>query len=174
MSDEFHFDPSQEEGSSFKPISVGNYTAEIIEATLAVPSNGDGHMLKLVWRVIDSAHEGRQVFDYLCYQHSNQQTQDIARRKIKDICTALGITEQVTNPEVFMFKPMQVRIGIKSDKQGLWDDQNVVSRVRPLNAPDAPAPAPSSPTPPRPATPAAAATKPTSGLGAAPWKKPAA
>ena len=49
---------------------------------------------------------------HCAYQHSNEQAQDIARRQIKDLCVALGITEQVTDPEVFLFKPVKVRVGI--------------------------------------------------------------
>ena len=177
MSDEFYFDPSQQEGSNFQLIPIGKYAAEIIEATLAVPSSGDGHMLNLTWRITDGEHEGRQVWDHLCYQHSNAVTEGIARRKIKDICVALDITEQVNDPKMFLYKSMQVRVGIQRDKQGVRDDRNVISRVRPLNAPDepAPTPTPSGPAPAAAAKSAAkpAAKKPADGLGAAPWKKTA-
>jgi hypothetical protein len=180
MSDEFYFDPEQQEGSSFEPIPKGEYTAEIIEAEIRQPRSGDGHMLALIWKIIDGDQEGRQVWDTLCYQHSNQTTQDIARRKLKDLCTALAITEQVTDPEVFKFKSVRVRIGIQSDKYGQYDDKNRINRILPLQEAQAEAleAASSKPAKPAAAQPAGAAPKPapkpTNGPGAAPWKRPAA
>ena len=174
MSDEFLFDPSQQEGSNYRPISAGEYTAEIIEATVTQPQSGDGHMLTLIWKILDGDHEGRQIFQRLCYQHSNPQAQDIARRMLKDICVALDLNESVTDREIFKFKPAKVRVGIEIDKFGQFDDQNKIKRVKPLAEADNEAHEA------RPATAAPkAAAKPApkaagNGPSAAPWKRPAA
>jgi hypothetical protein len=170
VSDEFYFDHGQQEGSHFELLPDGNYTAEIIDAVISQPRSGDGHMLRLTWRITDGDAEGRQVWQTLCYQHSKPMTQDIARRMLKDICTALDINEQVTDPEVFKFKPARVRIGTESDKLGQYDDQNKIKRVRPLSEADAETQEAKS----SPAKPAAVAAKPApagNGPGAAPWKK---
>ena len=118
----------------------------------------------------------RQVWETLCYRHSNPTTQDIARKKLKDLCVACGISEQVSDPENFLFKPARVRIGIHSDKYGQFDDKNVVKRVWPLQDPE-----PTTPKPTLTTTPAAAApkiaptTKPASAsvLKQPPWEKKA-
>jgi hypothetical protein len=181
MDDEFFFDPEQQEGSNYTPIPAGEYTAEIIEATITQPKTGDGHMLSLIWRVVEGDHEGRQIFQQLCYQHSNPTTQDIARRTLKDICTALDINQQVSDPEIFKFKPARVRVVVEVDKYGQYDDKNKVRRVKPLTDADneaqetRPSPAQAVPTTPKPAAkPAPKAAG--NGPGAAPWKqaKPAA
>jgi Protein of unknown function (DUF669) len=108
MSD-FAFDPSQQEGSHYEVIPAGEYTAEIVDAMITQPKSGDGHMLRLVWNIADGDFEGRKIFQTLCYQHSNPTTQDIARRMLKDICVAFAINEQVSDPEVFKFKPAKRR-----------------------------------------------------------------
>jgi hypothetical protein len=169
---DFYFDPEQQEGSSFRLIPIGDYTAEIIDAVISQPRSGDGHMLSLTWKIGDGDYEGHQIWQRLCYQHSNPTTQDIARRFLKDLCTALDINQQITDPEVFKFKPVQVRVGIESDKTGQYDDQNNIKRVHPLSSAESEAPAPE-----KFATKPAAkpAVKPTTtGPGSAPWKKPAA
>jgi|SRR6516162_3917030 hypothetical protein len=175
MSDEFYFDPEQQEGGSrFQVVPAGDYTAEIIDAVISQPKSRDGHMLTLIWKISDGDYEGRQIFQQLCYQHSNPTTQDIARRNLKDICIALAINQQVTDPEVFKFKPARVRIGIASDKYGQFDDQNKIKRVRPLSdaESESSAPSPKPTTQPKPTPTAKPATKPTTaGPGAAPWKK---
>jgi hypothetical protein len=139
--------------------------AEISEAEIKQPRSGDGHMLALTWRISEGDFEGRQVWESLCFQHSNEQTQTIARRKLKDICVACAIEEQITDPEVFKFKPVRVRIGVQADKNGAYDDSNKISWVRSLE--DDPAePAPPSP-PPKPKPQAG------NGPGTAPWRKSA-
>jgi hypothetical protein len=176
---EFFFDPSQQEGFSYTPIPAGEYTAEIIEATITQPKNGDGHMLVLIWKISDGDYEGRQIFQHLCYQHSKPQTEDIARRMLKNICVALDINESVTDPEVFKFKPARVRVGVEVDKWGQFDDQNKIKRVKPLTEADnetqeaKPAQQAAAPVTPKPA--AKPTPKPAGdGPGAAPWKRPAA
>jgi hypothetical protein len=94
---------------------------------------------------------------------------------LKDICIALGINEQVTDPEVFKFKPARLQIGVQSDKYGQFDNQNRIKRVRPLEDVE-PTPPTTPPKPTKPASPSpkpAAKTAPT-GPGTAPWKRPAA
>src|SRR6516164_9202545 len=169
MRDEFYFDPEQQEGSNFEPFPAGDYTAEIIEAVISQPKTGDGHMLSLTWKISDGDYVGCQIWQRLCYQHSNPTTQDIARRFLKDLCIALNINQQITDPEVFKFKPARVRIGVESDKYGQFDDQNRIKRVHALSAePEPSAPAPKSA--PKPASKPAAAKPAAAGPGAAPWK----
>jgi hypothetical protein len=136
MGDDFFFNPETQEGTSFELIPSGDYVAQIIEADIRQPKSGDGHMLALTWKICEGEYEGRQVWETLCYQHSNPQTQDIARKKLKDLCVAFGITDQVSDPESFLFKPAKVRIGIQSDKYGQFDDKNFVKRVSPLQDPE--------------------------------------
>jgi hypothetical protein len=82
---------------------------------------------------------------------------------LKDICIALGIGEQITDPEVFKFKPMRVRIGIQVDKSGRYDDSNKISRVQSLeDDPAEPTPL-QQPTKPKPQA--------GNGPGDAPWRK---
>jgi Protein of unknown function (DUF669) len=174
---DFVFDPTNQEGSmTFEPIPAGEYTAEIIEAAITQPKSGNGHMLCLTWRICEGDYENRQIWQRLCYQHSKEQTQDIARRMLKDICVARAITQQVSDPEVFKFKPVRVRVNIETDKNGQYDPQNNIKRVRPLTEADNETQeAKSASTTTRPTV--KAAPKPmAAGPGAAPWKtaKPAA
>ena len=98
-------------GVAVSRIPEGDYIAEIVEVEIYPPKSGDGYMLTLTWRICEGEYENRQVWQSLCYQHSSAQTQDIARKRIKDICVALDIKEQVTDPQIFKFKPARVRVG---------------------------------------------------------------
>jgi hypothetical protein len=90
----------------------------------------------------------------------------VARRTIKDLCVAAGFTHQIKNPSEFLHIPVLARIIVQVDKNGQYDDNNAVKRIRPAGGPKEqdPPPTPPKPTPPKPAA-------KTTGPGAAPWKK---
>jgi Protein of unknown function (DUF669) len=134
------FDPSQQEGSSFNPIPAGEYTLEIIEASVNEARNGNGDRLNLTCKVIEGEHENRYVWHGITLTNSSTQAVEIGRKQLKDLCVACAITDPVTDAEVFKFKPFLARVVIRVDKDGVYADQNKIARVLPL--PDVIPPAP--------------------------------
>jgi Protein of unknown function (DUF669) len=164
---EFSFDPTTQEGSHFDLIPPGSYAAEVIEAGIGTPKTGNGSMLSFTWKIItEGPHEGRPVWETYCYLHPSMQAQEIARRKLKDVCDAMGIKQQVTDPEVFKFKPVLIKVGIESDKNGQYDDKNKILSVKPL-PPDGDKPNP----PAAPASKRPAQTLDNSIAAPAPWRR---
>ena len=171
------FDPESQEGNSWELLPDDEYTAEIVEATVAQPKSGDGYYVALVWKIAEGEYEGRQVWQRITFLHSSETAQTIGRKTLKDLCAALGVTEHVEDVEVFLFKSARIKLGVERDKSGQYDDKNKVKRILPLAAPDQPSPpAPSLPSPAKVATKlAASAAKPTAKpatarpAGAAPW-----
>jgi hypothetical protein len=174
------FDPQVEEGSSFDLLPVGSYSAQVVDACVAKPQSGDGYYVGLSWQVTEGEYENRYVFQRITFLHSSVQAVTIGRHQFKDLCVATGVSEQVTDVSVFKFIPCTIKVGIERDKQGIYDDKNRVSRVKPYEPPKAstskaePKVAPKAP-----ATAASAAgSKPaaasgTAGNGSAPpWRKP--
>jgi hypothetical protein len=131
MSTEFPeiFDPETQEGNSWDPLPVGEYVAQIVEASVLQPKSGDGCYLALTWKIAEGEFEGRQVWHRITFAHSNEQAQTIGRKTLKDLCVALDVNEQVNDAEVFLFKPARIRLGIEKDKQGIYPDKNKVSRI---------------------------------------------
>ena len=125
---EFNFDPSAEEGSALIPNGV--YLAEITSATTAETKNGNGQQLHLTWRIVEGEHENRYLWQSLMYAHTESaMAVKIGRQGIKDICIAAGITEAVTDHQVFVGKLANIRIATQEDKRGDFPDRNVVRRV---------------------------------------------
>jgi Protein of unknown function (DUF669) len=174
------FNPSTEEGSHFDVVPIGSYTAQVVDACVARPQNGNGYYVGLSWQITEGEYENRYVFQNITIQHSNEQATTVGRRQFKDLCVACGIDEQVTNVDVFKFIPCTIRVGIEKDKkQGIYPDKNRVSRILPLeDAKTGPSKSEPKTAPATPTTAAKPETRPAPasaavGDGSAPWRKPA-
>jgi hypothetical protein len=165
------FDPTTQEGNSWDVLPVGEYVAQVVEASILKPNSGDGYYLALTWKIIEGDYEGRQVWQRITYLHSSEQAQTIGRRTLKDLCDALGVNEQVKDAEVFLFKPARIRLGIEKDKQGVYADKNRISRILPLEAKSEEPEQPEQPAKPVAATKVASAAKTSkpAPAGPAPW-----
>ena len=128
------FDPETQEGNSWELLPVGEYVAQIVEASVQQPKSGDGCYLALTWKIIEGELEDRQLWQRITFVHSSGQAQRIGRKTLKDLCVALDVNEQVGDAGVFLFKPARIRVGIEKDKQELYPDKNKVSRILPLDA----------------------------------------
>jgi uncharacterized protein DUF669 len=165
------FDPATQEGNAWDVLPVGEYVAQIVEASIQQPNSGDGYHLALTWKIIEGDYEGRQVWQRITYLHSSEQAQTIGRKTLKDLCDALGVNEQVKDAEVFLFKPVRIRLGIERDKQGVYPDKNRISRILPLEAKSEEPEQPEQPAKPVAATKVASAAKTSkpAPAGPAPW-----
>jgi hypothetical protein len=141
---EFSFDPTTEEGSSLVPGGV--YFAEITDASIADTKNGKGCQLHLTWTIRGGEHENRCVWQSLMFAHTESPVAvKIGRQQIKDICDATNITESITDPDIFVGKLANIRVGIQADKTGAYPDRNSVLRVSKPGKPT-PKPAPTTAT----------------------------
>jgi hypothetical protein len=128
------FDPATQKGNVWDVLPLSEYVAQAVEAIIQQPKSGDGYYLALTWKIIEGDYEGRQVWQRITYLHSSEQAQTIGRKMLKDLCVATGVAEQVDDAEVFLFKPVRIRLGVERDKQGVYPDKNRISRILPLEA----------------------------------------
>jgi uncharacterized protein DUF669 len=126
------FDPETTEGNTWDLLPVGEYSATIIEIAVQQPKSGDGYYVAVTWKIDEGAYEGRQVWQRITYVHSSEQAQTIGHKQLKDLCTATVGGEPVEDVEIFLFKRAKIKVGIKHDKNGIYDDKNKVSRILPL------------------------------------------
>src|SRR5262245_563783 len=161
------FDPATQEGNSWDVLPVGEYVAQVVEASILQPNSGDGHYLALTWKIIGGDYEGRQVWQRITFLHSSEQAQTIGRKTLKDLCIATDVAERVEDAEVFRFKPVRIRLGIERDKQGVYPDKNRISRILPLEPKSVEPEQPTKPAATK--VPSAAKTPKPAPAGPAPW-----
>jgi hypothetical protein len=129
------FEPEKEEGNTWNLIFPGEYVAQIVEASVTQPKSMDGYYILLVWKILEGEYEGRQVWQRIAFTHSKEQTRTIGRKMLKSLCIALSVAEHVEDVEVFLFKSAKIKVGIEVDRNGVYDDKNVVKRIWPLDPP---------------------------------------
>ena len=131
------FDPAKEEGTpAFTPIPKGYYVAAIVEATVGALKSGKGQAINAKWKIESGPHAGRIIFDRVIVSHENAEAMKIGRRKLKDICDAVGFKDKVTDVTVLTNKPCSVYVAIEEDKSGAYSPKNKIARVEPIVKPE--------------------------------------
>ena len=180
LDEEFAPSDVPEDERSFQLIPPNNYDMQVIDSSVD-PCNG-GKMVKLTMEIITGQYANRRLWDNLCIQHNNPETQRIAQRALADLCLSIGHAGALRDTEDLHFKPFVGKVSIKKASKeqidkGYPDDKNVV-RYRPASQSTAQS-APSATTTAQPNTSTArqtqnggsAASKPAPAAGARPWKK---
>ena len=138
---------------SFEPIPAGSYLVSISESAIKPNSKGTGQLLNLTFDVLDGAHKGRKIFDRLNVQNSNPVAEKIGQEALSAICHATGVL-QLADTNQLHGKPIVVKVKIRKDDTGQYEDSNEVTGYMPANG----------------ALPATSAAAPAS-APAAPWLK---
>jgi hypothetical protein len=133
------------------PISAGVYNARIIESEVKALASGNGEGIKLTWEVIDGPCSGRKVFQRINYRHTNPTAEQIGQGQLSAVCHSVGVLQLQDTQQLHM-KPCRLRVKIRKDSTGQYDDQNEVSGVEPSGVaqpgmPPAAAPPASAPAP---------------------------
>ena len=126
------FDTANEEGSpDYEPLPKGQYCASITDAKVGPLKSGKGQAVQLTWEVEgDSKYAGRLIFDRVIVAHESADAMKFGRQKFKDIATACGVTEQITDLSVLLNKQCLVSVKIETDDNGEYPPKNRIGRVK--------------------------------------------
>jgi hypothetical protein len=108
--------------------------AQLTNATVGPTKNGRGQAVSLVWSITEGEFEKRLLFQNILIQHDSEDAQRIGRQKFKDVCSSCGITGQVTDLDVLLYKPCLISVVVRVDKDGQYPDKNEVKNILPLPA----------------------------------------
>lgn len=178
---QFSFDTGSVEKreSNYELLPAGWYTAQAVESEIVPLKSGNGSALKLTFEVLAEAHRGRKLWVRLNVRHSNPQAEQIAQQQLRELCDSIGLARFSDTAELH-YKPVQVKVKIRKDDTGQYEDQNEVSGFKPAGSAAAPAGARAVPPARPPAAPAAGAQapaqapSPTPSAPTPPWMKRAA
>ena len=124
--------------TSREPIPAGTYLSHITESDLVSAKSGNGQNLKLTFEVLDGQFKGRKIFETLCVQHTNADTQRIAQAKLSAICHATGLLRVQDSSELH-YKPVKIVVTVQPPQNG-FDAQNRIKGYEAANPAGAYAP----------------------------------
>lgn len=110
------FDPSTISASSYDPLPIGEYRAEIIASEVKPTKNGLGQYLQIEMQILDSEYASRHVWDRLNLWNQNSTTVEIAQRTLKQICDAIG-SGPITDSEELHQRPFTLKVRMTQNKQ---------------------------------------------------------
>ena len=120
----------------------GDYPAIMISASKKMTKNQDGMYVECVYQFIEGDHAGKRFTSRMNLQNSNQQAVDIAKRELKSLRAALGLADNAGDLNLFVNKPLVLRLNAKPRKNEPSVIENNLIAIEPYGSQVAnPAPA---------------------------------
>lgn len=170
---QFQFDTNtvEKRENSYELLPAGWYTAQVIESDIVPLKSGQGQAIKLTFEVLSEGYRNRKVWARLNVRHTNPKAETIAQQQLSELCGAIGVVRMTDTTELHN-KPVQIKVKIRKDDTGQYEDQNEIAGYKAQGGSASPA----SPIPPRAAAPGAPAAAPAAPAGGStpPWAKRAA
>lgn len=95
-------------------------------------NSGPGNRLSLSLKILEGNHAGRLVFQDITLRNTNDITQQIGHKQMAQLFHACG-TNGVQDSSELHSIPMQIKVAIRKDKTGQYDDQNEIKKFAPLD-----------------------------------------
>jgi hypothetical protein len=133
---QFNFDtnnaPKRE--NNYELLPAGWYTAQVTESDLVALKSGQGQALKLTIEVLDDGYRNRKVWARLNVRHSGSpKAEQIAQEQLRELCESIGVVRMQDTVELHN-KPFSVKLKVRKDDTGNYEDQNEVTGFKPASA----------------------------------------
>lgn len=128
---QFQTDSVEKRESNFELLPVGWYTAQVTESEIVPLKSGNGQAIKLTFTLLSDAYRGRKVWVRLNVRHTNPEAERIAQQQLRELCESIGLTRMSDTIELHN-KPVQIKVKIRKDETGQYEDQNEVNGYKPV------------------------------------------
>lgn len=114
-------------------VPAGEYPAIMIESEKKPTNANDGHYLKTKWQIVAGEFQNRVIFKNfnLWLPAHKEQAIQIARGEFSEFCRAVDVPNPRDSSELHN-KPCQIKVRVRVDKSGQYDDQNDISGWKPI------------------------------------------
>lgn len=173
----FNTETAPKSDRNYELLPPGWYNAQVIDSEIvSLKSTPGGAALKLTFNVLSEGYVNRKVWARLNVRHpGSPEAERIANEQLRALCESIGVARFNDTAELHN-KPVQIKVKIREDKSGQYDDSNEVSGYRALQGAlqGAPAFGAQAGRPAMPANAPAAAAAAAPGAATPPWAKKAA
>lgn len=130
---ELNFDATTvQPDSGYDVVPAGWYNALIDESELKPTKDGSGAYLQVRYNIIDGQYANRKIFSRLNIRNSNPVAQEIAYKQLSAIAHAVGVMHVQDSSQLHGI-PMKIKVKVRKDPNGQYDDANEVSVVKNIN-----------------------------------------
>lgn len=166
---QFSFDTGSVEKreSNYELLPAGWYTAQVIDSEIVPLKSGNGSALKLTFEVLSDGYRSRKLWLRLNIKHVNSEAERIAQQQLRELCDSVGLARFQDTVDLHN-RPVQIKVKIRKDDTGQYEDQNEINGFKPAGPGSAPTSMP------RTALAANAPTAAPAGASVPPWQKRAA
>lgn len=125
--------------NNYELLPAGWYTAQVTESEIVPLKSGVGQALKLTFEVLQDGYRNRKVWARLNIRHSGSpEAERIANEQLRELCESVGIVRMSDTVELHN-KPVQIKVKVRKDTTGQYEDQNEVTAYKPAGGAAAPA-----------------------------------
>lgn len=122
-----------EKMGAYEVFPAGLYPAIMVTASKKATKDGTGGFIECVYQFIDGDVSGKKFTSRLNLWNANQQTVDIAKRELKSLRAALGLSDTTSNLAEFVNKPLVLNITVKKRKDDPEKMENQLVSIDPYN-----------------------------------------
>lgn len=91
----------------------GEYAVEVVDELADQQlRNGDGTALVLVYQILDGEFQGQRIRDWLLLGHEGVNVKELAQRKLKAICAAVG-TPVISDTRELFHRPFALTLSYR-------------------------------------------------------------
>lgn len=130
-----------EEMGGYEVYPAGIYPAMMISASRKEARNQGNYFLECVYQFIEGEYAGKKFTSRLNLWNSNAEAVGIAKRELKSLRVALGVSDQDGSTQSFLHKPLLLNIGVKQRTDKPDQAENRLIKIEPYGAVPTTAPA---------------------------------
>lgn len=120
---------------SFDVLPAGWYNAQVVESSIDPNKNRNGQILKLTFEILSEGFRNRKIWVRLNIQNQNQDAERISQQHLREICEAAGLNNGIQRDTAELHnRPLQLKLKIRKDSSGQYEDQNEFAGAKPLQA----------------------------------------
>lgn len=105
-----------EERQEFEGLPAGDYVVIVSATEVAETKKGTGYYVKATLDVVEGQFQKRKFWDYMNIKNQNEIAETIGKAKMKELCSACGITTEIQDTNEIHDIPLVMRLGM--DKKG--------------------------------------------------------
>lgn len=120
--------------TGFETVPPGWYNVIVDESEMKPTKAEGGAYLKVRYSILDGQYAGRKLFGNINLQNANPQAVEIGLKQLSALAHAVGVL-MVADSQQLHNIPLKIKVKVRKDTTGQYEDQNEVQQWKNINEP---------------------------------------